>query len=137
MARTDRRAQTGQTEERRRLRIRPLYVLLAIILALFAFKFIQKTQEMRQLQAERAALQYQNQQTQQDNTAMQRRIRWYRTPQYVSEEARSVLGKTNPGDVSIMSQPQHPHPVIVRAAPVRHLAPAPPVWRQWWEAFFG
>jgi len=128
--------ETTVTEERRRLRIRPAYVALAALMVLFAFVFIRKTQEVRRQQAQEAALQQQNRQTAGDNARLQRSIHYYGTPSYIESEARGVLGYTRPGEVPIVTRPTEQRVVVVRAAPAPPPPPSP-VWKQWWNAFFG
>lgn len=131
------KAEQTAAVERRRFRIRPAYVVLALLMALFAFTFIRKTQEIQRLRAEESALLQQNQQTAQDNTHLKRSIRYYHTPQYIESQARGVLGYHMPGEHSILSQARVQPIPVVRAAPPRPLPPSDPVWKQWWHAFFG
>ena len=136
MQRGTKRSETGAPEERKRFRLRLAYVILAIAMALFAYKFLEKTKEIRGLAQQAAALRYQNQQTARQNASLQRSIKNYRTPQYVENEARAVFGYTLPGDVAIESQPI-PRPVVTaRAAPPRPAPPPLPIWEQWWKVFF-
>jgi cell division protein FtsB len=124
-------------EKSRRFKVRPTYVILGVLMALFAFKFIQKTQEIRQLQQQEAALRYENQQTAQQNAQLQREIITYRSAQWVADQARSLLGFTMPGEVPIQPQIVHQPVVEARPAPVPTPAPSVPVWKQWWRVFFG
>lgn len=121
-------------EIRRRLPVRPEYIVLAIILALFAWKFVQKMQEVRQLQGQENALQISNNQTHHQNVQLRRDIHYYRTPQYVEQEARAVLGYTMPGDVSVLTRPHHEPVVSFRSAPRKPHTPPQPSWKQWWQA---
>ena len=130
------RTQPAGETGRARFKIRIAYVVLALIMAFFAVKFVQKAQEVRSLARQDAALRQANAQTRQDNAQLRRAIRYYRTPQYAENEARAVFGYTRPGDVAVQVTPRHPQAVAVRAAPV-HLQPPPPVWKQWWQVFFG
>lgn len=123
------------TNARRNFRLRWEYVVLAAFLVLFAVKFIQKTEVIQALNKQKAALDYQNQALRQDDVRVQHAIGYYRTTQYVQEEARAVFGYTQPGDVAIMSKPQDPRVVAVRAAPPRPAPPPEPTWKQWWQAF--
>lgn len=106
-------------------------------MALFAFKFVQKTQEIRRLAAQEAALQLANQQKAEENARLNDSIRYYRTQNYVENEARAIFGYTKPGDVAIFSQPVHQPIVRVRPAPPRLQAPPKPTWQQWWDVFVG
>lgn len=116
--------------------MRPAYIVLAVLLALFALKFVQKMQEVRQLQAQQAALQTSNDQTHRQNVKLQRAIRYYSTSQYVEQEARAVLGYTMPGNVSVLTRPRRAPVVAFRAAPRKPLLPPEPSWQQWWHAMF-
>jgi cell division protein FtsB len=120
----------------RRIRIRPLYLVLAVILAFFAFKFVQKTQQLQQLNREAAALRAENQQIIQQNASLHQHIRYYHSNQYVEEQARSVLGLARPGDISIIPTLRQPHPVVRSAPTVKYVA-AQPTWQQWLHALFG
>jgi cell division protein FtsB len=130
-------AQQKPREQRRRRKFRLSYVAVAILMALFAFAFVNKIQETRRLATERAALQYQNDQTQQQNASLQRAARYEKTNGYVEAAARAEFGYVQAPEVSIEVKPvtmhPRPHPTL-RPAPAR---PAPPVWQQWWHAFFG
>lgn len=134
-----RTAHSGKETDRkaRRFRIRPAYVILVLLLGLFGWQFIRKAQDVRSLQRQEAALRYANGQTRNDNVRTQAAIRWYRTQQFVQEEARAVLGYTMPGEVAVMSRPMHAAPPRVQAAPPRPAVPPAPSWEQWWRAFFG
>jgi cell division protein FtsB len=137
MSRGSGSAQQKPAEHRRRRRIRIPYVIVAILISLFAFAFVNKIQETRRLAAERAALQYQNNQIQQQNAALQRDARYEQTNSYLEAAARAEFGYVQPPEVAIevkpVTAPPRPHPIF-RPAPAR---PAPPVWQQWWHAFFG
>jgi cell division protein FtsB len=120
-----------------RRRLRWEYLLLAVALGFFTWKFVERMQEVRLLQREATALQAQNNSTAQDNATLQESIRYYATDPYVQQEARSVLGYTMPGDVSILTRPIIQRPIVtVRAAP-RVVTPQLPTWQQWWRAIFG
>lgn len=131
------RASKPKPEKPRRFRIRPAYVILVALLALFAFKFVEKTQEIRQLARQEAALRYQNRQTAQQNAQLQRSIRYFHTSRFVEDEARRLLGYTKQGEVVIESQATHQPAAYVRPAPTRPAPPSLPIWKQWWQAFFG
>lgn len=118
----------------RRLPVRPAYIVLAILLALFALKFVQKMQEVRQLQSQETALQISNDQTQRQNVNLQRAIHFYGTPQYIEQEARAVLGYTMPGDVPILTRPHHAPVLALRPAPSKPVSLPQPSWEQWWHA---
>jgi cell division protein FtsB len=120
----------------RRIRVRPLYVVLALILAFFAFKFTEKTQQLQTLNRETSALRAANQQIIRENAQLRRRTRYYRTDRYIEDEARSVLGLTKPGNVSVIPTLHNGHPVVRRAPVVKYVAP-PPTWQQWLHALFG
>ncbi|HZU13716.1 MAG TPA: septum formation initiator family protein [Chloroflexota bacterium] len=121
----------------RRLRVRWPYVILGLLLILFAVKFVEKTRELQQLNQQAAALQLANQQTMADNTRLQHAIRYYRTTAYVEARARSVFGLTLPGEVPVVvTSPSHPRYTAAPAV-IRRVASSPPPWRQWWRSFFG
>lgn len=120
----------------RRIRIRPLYIVLALILIFFAFKFVEKTQQLRELNREASALQAQNQQILQQNRTLHQRIGYYRTDQYVEGQARSVLGLTKPGEIAVIPMLKYAHPVFRSAPVVKYVAPEP-TWQQWIHALFG
>jgi cell division protein FtsB len=137
----DRSLDQGQARPGRKwLRFRLAYVILFAFLALFSYKFLEKTRQIRNLARQEAALRWQNQQTARENAALERAIRYYRTPAYVEEQARAIYGDSNPGDILVQSQPvtQGPAPAV-RAAPRMSVPAAPPepTWKQWWQAFFG
>lgn len=134
---TQERRATGAVEGLRRVRIRPAYILLALLMGLFAFKFIEKTQETKGLAAREAALRQQNLALQADSARVKNDIAHYRSPQYVEEEARAAFGYTKPGDTAIQIQPVPPRVVQVRAGPPQPAAPPEPAWKQWWQSFFG
>lgn len=120
----------------RRIRIRPLYIVLALILAFFAFKFVEKTQQLQDLNREASTLQSQNQQLVRQNTTLHHRIGYYRTNQYVEEQARAVIGLTKPGEIAVIPLLRYGHPVVHTAPVVKYVAP-PPTWQQWFHALFG
>ncbi|GAC1324384.1 MAG: hypothetical protein NVS2B16_04720 [Chloroflexota bacterium] len=104
-------------------------------MGLFTYKFLEKTQEVRRLSTQAAALQNQNDRTAEENRQMQQAIKYYQTLGYVEGQARALLGYTKPGDVAVQVQPHSDHPVDRAAPPPPQVTP-PPVWRQWWQTFF-
>jgi cell division protein FtsB len=124
-------------ERRRRLRVRPAYIILVLLMGLFAFKFVQKTQQIRSLTAQEVALQQQNRALEKSRTNTKRDIQQYRFTGYVEQTARSVLGYTKPGETPVQVQPPQPVVEHVRPAPAPTSAPAQPTWKQWWSSFFG
>jgi cell division protein FtsB len=124
-------------ESRRKIRVRPAYILLVLLMGLFAFKFVQKTQQIRSLTAQEVALQQQNRALEKSRANTKRAIAGYRFPGYVEQTARSVLGYTKPGETPV--QVQHPRPVVehFRPAPTPTAPAAEPTWKQWWGSFFG
>jgi len=105
--------QKQKTKRLERLRVRPAYIILAILMALFAFKFIQKTQEIRAFRQEETALRFENQQTAAENARLQHAIGYYRTSDYIENEARALFGYTKPGEVAIQSSITHAPVVTV------------------------
>lgn len=137
MARTIKAKQQEETR-RRWFRFRLAYIVLLVALGLFAYKFLQKTQEIRYLSRQAAVLRWQNEQRVQQNAELKRAIQFYRTPDFVAEEARAAFGDINPGDVLIQAQPVIQRPVpMLRPAPARPAPTPAPTWKQWWQAFFG
>jgi cell division protein FtsB len=134
MARTVKRKPEAH-ERSRRMKIRPAYVVLLIVMGFFAFKFVEKTRELQQLTRQATLLRAENQKTMRDNARIKRDINYFKTTQYVEQQARALFGYTRPGDVAIVTKP------AVRQAPVlRHAAyraaPATPTWKEWWDSFF-
>ncbi len=125
------------TTQSTRWRVRPLSLLLLAAMALFGYKFLQKTQEIRGLAAQEAALQSQNQNLAQQNAQIRQSQRYYQTDRYVEDAARSTLGLIKPGETVIVAQPVRQRIETVRSAPLAPLAPPDPAWKQWWTAFFG
>jgi cell division protein FtsB len=134
---TQQRKRQQTVVPRRRLRVRPAYIVLVILMGLFAFQFVQKTQQIRRLAAQEAALQQENQTLQQDSARVRAAIRQYRSPQYVEEEARAAFGYTKPGDTAIQIEPSAPPVVHVRPAPPTPPPPVEATWKLWWKSFFG
>jgi cell division protein FtsB len=124
-------------ERRRRLRIRPAYLLLVVLIGLFAFKFVQKTEQIRSLNAQEVALQHQNRALEVDRSTSKAAIRGYRSRAYVENTARSVLGYTKPGETLVVLAPTQIVVEHVRPAPVAAPAPSKPTWKLWWSTFFG
>jgi len=118
--------------EPRRLRARLPYVLLAACMALFAYAFIQRLQEVRGLQAQQAALQVQNRAIQQRVQALRRQVRYEHTSAFIMSAARSTFGYTLPNEVSLNAA-THRQVVRVQAAPA--VTPTPgPSWQAWWTS---
>lgn len=124
-------------ERRKRFKLRPAYLILLVLMGLFAYKFIQKTEQIKTLRAQEIALQQQNRSLQKDRTDTQAAIRGYRSSAYVENMARSVLGLTKPGETLVQLAPTHVAVEHFRPAPVATPAPAKATWQQWWSAFFG
>src|SRR5579884_3069761 len=136
MAGMQRRSRVPEREKpHSRFRIRWPYVFLVVILGLFTYQFVQRMQEVRRLQAQASALQYENNQTAQENKQLQSAIRYYRTSQYIEDQARGLLGDTYPGEVSIVSRPVYQRHAVVRKAPPTPIPTPSPSWQEWWQAF--
>jgi len=135
MPRSTRTAERTEGERRRRARIRPAYLALLVILGLFAFAFVRRIQEVRRLEAQAQGLQQQNAATAANNQRLRKAIKYYRTNAYLEEEARSVLGYTMPGDISILTKPHPAAVVTVRRAPPTPPPTPAPSWEQWWQVF--
>lgn len=129
------RRETKRT--RRRRRIRPAYILLLVVMAFFAYKFLQKTQEVRRLAQQEAGMRDQNNRLAARNARIRSQIQYYKTPQYVEDTARAILGLTKPGETAIQLVPAHRSLARVGPAPARPALPPEPAWKQWWHAFFG
>src|SRR5436853_725803 len=121
-------SRTPRTPRRRRVPLRPAFFLLLIFLGLFAYVFLQKTQEIHGLSAQVADLRFQNQTTAQQNYRLWQTIQSARTPRYVENAARSV-GFARPGEVVVQVQPRHPTYVPVRRPVPVPAAPPRPVWK--------
>ncbi len=124
-------------ESRKRFRFRPAYVVLILLMGLFAFKFVQKTDQIKSLTSQEVALQQQNLALERDRTNTQAAIRGYQSPAYVENIARSVLGYTKPGETLVQLAPTQAVVEHFRPAPVTPPPPQPATWNQWWSAFFG
>ncbi len=120
----------------RRVRIRPLYILLVIVLAFFAFKFIQKTNELQALNREATAIRAQNQQIIRDNARLRHEKKYSTTTRYLEEQARSLLGYTRPGEIAIVPRFHRATPVLRQAPRVTAVA-QDPTWKQWLHVFTG
>lgn len=126
----------GTEAPRRQLRFRPIYLLVVIVMGLFAYAYLQKTREIRRLAGEEAAMQAHNQQIAAENRRVATFIQYAQTDPYIEENARAV-GYTKPSEVLVESQPVAASGVSVRAAPPLPPLPPQPSWKQWWNAFFG
>lgn len=124
-------------ERRRRFRIRPAYLVLVLLMGLFAFKFVQKTQQIKALTSQEVALQAQNRALETSRIRAKQAIRQYRSQHYVENTARSVLGYVKPGETLVQVQTRKPPVERVRAAPLRLPPPPQSAWKQWWSSFFG
>ena len=124
-------------ERRRRFRFRPAYLILVLLMGFFAFKFVQKTHEIKTLTAQEVALQAQNHTLEGSRARVNAAIRQYRSPKYIEITARSVLGYAKPGETLVQVQSSAPAVERVRAAPAAPPKPPQESWSQWWSAFFG
>ena len=120
-----------------RRRVRPAYLVLLLLMGFFAFKFVQKTQDIKRLKAQEVALQAQNRFLEDSGAHVKAAIRQYRSPKYVEVTARSVLGYAKPGETLVQVQTAAPAVERVRAAPAPPPPPPKESWSQWWSAFFG
>src|SRR5579859_3989950 len=132
------RSHQNATEQRHRRTIRPQYLILLVLMALFAFKFVEKTQEVRSLAVQEAALRATNDATAQQNAQLRSAIAYDRTMSYVQNSARSEFGLALPNDIPVMVLSRH---ASYAQTPVRVPAFRPvssgPAWKQWLHAFFG
>lgn len=130
------KSSTGPPAERgRRSRFRPAYLLLLVCMSFFAYQYLQKTREMKNLAREEAALRSTNQQISASNATVRRQIAYYRTRDYVEQAARAQYGFAMPGETLVQSQPVVRRVAVVRAAPPRPALPPLPTWQQWWNVF--
>ncbi len=130
------KTQSAAPKARRRIRIRLPYVILAVLMGVFAYKFVEKTQEVHRLAAQADSLRVANAQTAQQNARIRQLLPYFQSDEYVAQQARGMLGYTLPGDTLVQSNPVQQPVVRVRAAPPRPAAPPNPIWQQWWDSFF-
>jgi cell division protein FtsB len=71
-----------------------------------------------------------------ENVQLQKQIEGARTDAAIETIAREQLGLIKPGDHPLVLVSQAPQPAV---APTSATAPPPPspIWRQWWDYFFG
>jgi cell division protein FtsB len=122
----------------RRLRIRVAYLVIAVVIVLFAVKFVQKAWQAHELALQLAAEQQQTALIAQDNARLEQTIRYDQTNRYIEDAARQ-LGYTRPGEWPVIVASTTTVPML-RPATLRHSqysAKPPPPWQQWWNVFFG
>jgi cell division protein FtsB len=87
-------------------------------------------QEAEALRAEVVGLRAENIELQQD-------IERARTDTAIETIAREQLGLIKPGDHPVVMIAQSGSQPVSTLPPAQAPAPAPPVWRQWWDYLFG
>ena len=118
------------------LRLAAVLVVPLLLYALVATG--QKALDNYRLNQEAAGLRTEVLQLREQNIQLQQQIEQARTDTAIETIAREQLGLIRPGDhplvfVSDSTQPA-PAPAPAPAAPA---GPPAPVWRQWWDYFFG
>lgn len=116
-----------------------LAAVLAVPLLLYALVATgQKAAENYQLNQQAEALRVQIAGLRQQNIDLQQKIEDARTDGAIEKIAREQLGLIKPGDHAVVLVSQRDSSSAQQPAPAASPAAAPkPVWRQWWDYFFG
>jgi cell division protein FtsB len=115
------------------LRLAAVLVVPFLLYALFATG--QKALDNYRLNQQADALRTEIRDLRNENISLQQQILQARTDASIETIAREELGLVKPGD----------HPLVLISAdtstsqtpPSAQPAPPPPIWRQWWDYFFG
>ena len=116
------------------LRLAAVLVVPFLLYALFATG--QKALDNYRLNQQADALRAEIRDLRNENIALQQQILQARTDASIEQIARQQLGLVKPGDnplVLVAADPSSPTEAQASAPP----APPRPVWRQWWDYFFG
>jgi cell division protein FtsL len=118
------------------LRLAAVLVVPLLLYALVATG--QKALDNYRLNQEAAGLRAEVLQLREQNIQLQQQIEAARTDAAIETIAREQLGLIKPGDHPLVLVADSSQPAATAAPP----APAPPaapepVWRQWWDYFFG
>lgn len=118
------------------LRMAAVLVVPLLLYALVATG--QKALDNYRLNQEAAGLRTEVLQLRQQNIQLQQQIEQARTDSAIETIAREQLGLIKPGDhpLVFVSDAAQPAAAPASAAP-EPAAPPTPVWRQWWDYFFG
>ncbi len=116
-----------------------LAAVLAVPLLLYALVATgQKAAENYQLNQQAEALRVQIAGLRDQNVQLQQQIETARTDSAIEKIAREQLGLIKPGDHPLVLVAQNGSASSQAAAAQETPAPPPkPIWRQWWDYFFG
>jgi cell division protein FtsL len=118
------------------LRLAAVLVVPLLLYALVATG--QKALDNYRLNQEAAGLRAEVLQLREQNIQLQQQIEAARTDAAIETIAREQLGLIKPGDhpLVLVADSSQPAPTAAPPAPAPPAAPEP-VWRQWWDYFFG
>jgi cell division protein FtsL len=115
-----------------------LAAVLAVPLLLYAlYATGQKAVENYQLNQQAEALRGQIAQLRSQNVQLQRQIEQARTDTAIETIAREQLGLIKPGDHPLVLVNQDTASIGQPTSAAPAVPPQKPVWRQWWDYFFG
>ena len=115
-----------------------LAAVLAVPLLLYALVATgQKAAENYQLNQQADALRVEIDGLRAQNVQLQREIENARTDSAIETIAREQLGLIKPGDHPLVLLSQNGSAAAPSAPAAAPSAPPKPIWRQWWDYFFG
>jgi cell division protein FtsL len=115
-----------------------LAAVLAVPLLLYALVATgQKAAENYQLNQQAEALRVEISGLRNQNVQLQQEIEAARTDSAIEKIAREQLGLIKPGDHPLVLVSQNGSNAQQATPASTPAAPAKPVWRQWWDYFFG
>lgn len=117
------------------LRLAAVLVVPLLLYALYATG--QKALENYQLNQQAEGLRGQIAQLRAQNVQLQQQIEQARTDTAIETIAREQLGLIKPGDHPLVMVAQDSGTAAQPAPATRPAPPPKPIWRQWWEYFFG
>jgi type II secretory pathway component PulL len=118
------------------LRFRVGYVVILAVVVLFSVKFAQQTWHDDQKGRQLALAQAQYAAQLRETSRLGKQIVQYKTLAFVRQQARA-WGYVKKGDQPVLISYQHPKTAHRRMTLTPKPARRQPVWRQWWQAFFG
>jgi len=115
------------------LRLAAVLVVPFLLYALFATG--QKALDNYRLNQQADGLRTEIRDLRNENISLQQQILQARTDASIEQIARQQLGMVKPGDNPLVLISGDPS--TTETQPTQKSDPPPPIWRQWWDYFFG
>ncbi len=112
-------------------------MVLATVALTLTFDLGRRALDTHRIQQQVDALIAEVETMEEENQALLERLEYVQSEAYVEEAARDVLGWTRPGDTAVVPLTVPSASESEATASAAERGEGAPIWRLWWELFFG